>query len=316
LKTEYSKEKYLKRKEAKFAKKFSTVESTVHNVCEFWYNKDSNRIRGIRSDTLAQMLNLAGIRPDGRYLVVDEASGLIVTALLDRLGPDGRVLTICDVESPPAYPVMGHMNFDEKYVNTVLSSLNWATADEDYIPLLPPTEPDSGVYQSERQRRRLNKRKGVAESLNSTREELFSGEFEALIVASEYEPFSIVEKLSPYLAGSASIVVHSPHLQVVSELQAKLRALPQYLGSSVTESWLRRYQVLPGRTHPVMTTSGSGGYLLHAIRIYDNPNVSAVVLKYPRSKKRKTESSTPAPEAQGKDDEQDRSRLAEETTPS
>lgn len=58
----------------------------MHHVCEFWYKKDPNRIRGIRSDTLAQMMNLAGIRPDGRYLVVDEASGLIVTAVLDRLG--------------------------------------------------------------------------------------------------------------------------------------------------------------------------------------------------------------------------------------
>jgi len=36
----------------------------------------------------------------------------------------------------------------------------------------------------------------------------------SLIVASEYDPFSIVEKLYPYLAGSAPIVVHSPHGQV------------------------------------------------------------------------------------------------------
>jgi hypothetical protein len=35
-----------------------------------------------------------------------------------------------------------------------------------------------------------------------------------LVVASEYEPFSIVEKLSPYLGGSASVVVYSLHLQV------------------------------------------------------------------------------------------------------
>lgn len=80
-----------------------------------------------------------------------------------------------------------------------------------------------------------------------------------------------------------------------------------------------------------MTTSGSGGYLLHAIRMcvflqyispqtskehyrYDNPNVSAVVLKHPRSKKRKTESSTPVPE--GKNDEQVSFRMTEETLPS
>lgn len=38
--------------------------------------------------------------------------------------------------------------------------------------------------------------------------------FLSLIVASEYDPFSIVEKLYPYLAGSAPIVVQSPHIQV------------------------------------------------------------------------------------------------------
>lgn len=36
----------------------------------------------------------------------------------------------------------------------------------------------------------------------------------SLIVASQYDPFSILKTLSPYLGGSASIVVHSPHVQV------------------------------------------------------------------------------------------------------
>lgn len=35
-----------------------------------------------------------------------------------------------------------------------------------------------------------------------------------LLVASEYDAFQIVKSLSPYLAGSASIVVQSPFLQV------------------------------------------------------------------------------------------------------
>lgn len=96
------------------------------------------------------MMNFAGIRPGGRYLVIDEASGLLVTAVLERLGGmhiartschyanllsgEGRILTICDVESPPAYPIMTHMNFDEDIVNETLLSLNWATADEEYTP--------------------------------------------------------------------------------------------------------------------------------------------------------------------------------------
>jgi len=97
-------------------------------------------------------------------------------------------------------------------------------------------------------------------------------------VASAYDPLSILGKLFPYLGGSASVVVYSPHLQVVSDLQTTLRTNAQYLAPSVSESWLRRYQVLPGRTHPMMTTSGGGGYLLHAIKIYDDPSAEPVVV--------------------------------------
>ena len=49
-----------------------------------------------------------------------------------------------------------------------------------------------------------------------------------------------------------------------------MRPLPVYLAPSITEAWLRQYQVLPGRTHPLMNMSGSGGYILNAIYVYDD----------------------------------------------
>lgn len=76
----------------RFSKVFRTIEPTLHNVCEFWFNKDRSRIREIRPDTLAQMMSLAGVRPGGRYLVVEEASGLLVSAVLERLGGELRVV--------------------------------------------------------------------------------------------------------------------------------------------------------------------------------------------------------------------------------
>ncbi|KAF7972594.1 hypothetical protein HWV62_17398 [Athelia sp. TMB] len=289
LKTEYSKEKYKKRKEAKYSKSFTTVEPTLFNVCEYWFNKDHSRIRDIRVDTLSQMLNLANIRPGGRYIAVDDASGMVVSGILERMGGQGRLITICDVDSPPAYPVMTQMNFKKEAFASVLSSLNWATAQEDYTPVLPPSEPPDGKLHSERQKSRLNKRKAVSNSINGTREELFNGEFDGLIVASEYDPYSIVEKLYPYLAGSAPIVAHSPSLQILADLQAKCRSLPGYLGPTVTEAWLRRYQVLPGRTHPTMNTSGSGGFLFNVIKVYDDPTASSVLAQRHHSKRRKQE---------------------------
>ena len=128
-------------------------------MCEYWFKKDQNRIRDLRIDTLSQMLNLAGIRPGGRYIAVDDASGLLVSGILERLGGmfyfyfyfyfylrycrlidiivgSGRLITICDADSPPAYPVMTQMNFSRDS-SRVLSSLNWATADEEYTPRKP-----------------------------------------------------------------------------------------------------------------------------------------------------------------------------------
>jgi tRNA (adenine-N(1)-)-methyltransferase non-catalytic subunit len=32
------------------------------------------------------MLNMANIRPGGRYIAVDDASGLVVSGILDRMG--------------------------------------------------------------------------------------------------------------------------------------------------------------------------------------------------------------------------------------
>lgn len=59
----------------------------------------------------------------------------------------------------------------------------------------------------------------------------------------------------------------------------------------IQESWWREIQVLPMRTHPTMTTSGTGGYLLTGIRVIPSErpeslaNVKRQEGKLPRRKK-------------------------------
>ncbi|WFD20583.1 tRNA (adenine(58)-N(1))-methyltransferase non-catalytic subunit trm6 [Malassezia caprae] len=125
------------------------------------------------------------------------------------------------------------------------------------------------VYATERERQRARKKREGIEDFIATRQKFFDGEFDAVLVASPYEPYSVVRRLIPYLAGSSNVVVHSPHLQPLVEAQARMRANPAFVNVSVTEPWLRRYQVLPQRTHPDMMTSASAGYILHGIRILD-----------------------------------------------
>jgi tRNA (adenine-N(1)-)-methyltransferase non-catalytic subunit len=68
--------------------------------------------------------------------------------------------------------------------------------------------------------------------------------------------------------GSSQIVVYSPYLQVLAEILQHAKKQVEYLNPTITESWSRTYQVLPGRTHPLMMTSGTGGYLFHATKIF------------------------------------------------
>lgn len=70
----------------RYSKSFSTIKPTLFNVCDYWFKKDQSRLRDIRPDTLSQILNMANIRPGGRYLAVDDASGIVVAGLLERLG--------------------------------------------------------------------------------------------------------------------------------------------------------------------------------------------------------------------------------------
>ncbi|CAK5264273.1 unnamed protein product [Mycena citricolor] len=272
LKTEYSKEKYKKRKEAKYGKVFTCIEPTLFNVCEYWFRKDPARVRDIRIDALSQILHMANIRPGGRYLAVDDASGLLVAGILERMGGQGRLITLCNNDSPPAYPAVVNMNFNEETVAPVLASINWALTEQEHVPVVAPVELPSEQIKSDRQRTRMDRRKAAQDLINSIREEF-------LIVASDYEPHSILERLVPHLAGSASIVVQSPYGQVLSDLHGKIRGAPGYLCPSVSEVWMRRYQVLPGRTHPTMNTSGTGGFIFHAIKVFDDGTANAVTAK-------------------------------------
>jgi tRNA (adenine-N(1)-)-methyltransferase non-catalytic subunit len=73
----------------------------------------------------------------------------------------------------------------------------------------------------------------------------------------------------PLLAPSSPFVVFSPWQQPLAEAMSQLTASKAALMLQLQESWMRPYQVLPGRTHPHMnmTTGGTGGYILSGITV-------------------------------------------------
>ena len=90
---------------------------------------------------------------------------------------------------------------------------------------------------------------------------------DGLIVASRQHPTALLEALLPYLAPSRPWAVFSPYKEPLMDAYTRVKEGGRAVAVSLSETWLRQHQVLPGRTHPHVNMSGSGGYILSGIYV-------------------------------------------------
>ena len=93
--------------------------------------------------------------------------------------------------------------------------------------------------------------------------------FTSLILASPaLEPLDALRECLPLCAPSAPFAAWCPFSQPLADALHALRRERLAVNLALTEPWLRRHQVLPGRTHPTMTTgAGAGGFVLSGVWI-------------------------------------------------
>ena len=80
-------------------------------------------------------------------------------------------------------------------------------------------------------------------------------------------PIEVMQLVLYALQPSASIVVFSPILSNLVDLQEYLLQSHQGANVRIEELWTREQQVLPCRTHPVMSMHAASGFILSAIKI-------------------------------------------------
>uniref|UniRef100_W5LCQ5 tRNA (adenine(58)-N(1))-methyltransferase non-catalytic subunit TRM6 n=1 Tax=Astyanax mexicanus TaxID=7994 RepID=W5LCQ5_ASTMX len=90
---------------------------------------------------------------------------------------------------------------------------------------------------------------------------------DGLVIASRFSPCSALLCLLKFVAPSRPFVVYCQYREPLIECYTKLREQGGAISLRLTDSWLRHYQVLPNRTHPVLLMSGGGGYLLSGITV-------------------------------------------------
>lgn len=203
-----------------------------------------------------------------------------------------------DTSSPqpsPAHPLHSHLR--------TITLLQLVDPSADSTCAAEPVSVDDLSHEgltSPRRAKLVRKRKrweGVMGDVADTR----AGGFDGLLVASYMEPVGLLRLLLPLLHGGAKIVIYSPHVERLTELvdlfstarrNAFLRARKtrdertaegsaledceedfpldprEVLRPELQTSRVRKWQCLPGRTHPLMTAKGGAeGYLFTGVKV-------------------------------------------------
>lgn len=109
-KTEFSKQKYLKKKQQKYMPRVRFLRCTAESLCRTYRLKNPAKICNLREDSLGQVLVYSNIFAGGQVLVVDTCMGLVTGAIAERQGGSGRI--ICPYEGQqPAADILRRFNF-------------------------------------------------------------------------------------------------------------------------------------------------------------------------------------------------------------
>ncbi|NXP41132.1 TRM6 methyltransferase, partial [Leiothrix lutea] len=143
----------------------------------------------------------------------------------------------------------------------------------------------------EKQMKQWERRKKLKEAAALLREKNADG----LIVASKFHPTPLLLSLLEFVAPSRPFVVYCQYKEPLLDCYTRLRERGGVINLKLSESWLRNYQVLPDRSHPKLTMSGGGGYLLSGITVLleqgraEGSTPEAPKLEEPSSKRCKLE---------------------------
>ncbi|XP_041469150.1 tRNA (adenine(58)-N(1))-methyltransferase non-catalytic subunit TRM6-like [Lytechinus variegatus] len=119
---------------------------------------------------------------------------------------------------------------------------------------------------SDAETRRERKRQKL-DQMAKTTELLLEKNMDTLLIATKFHPAPILLALIDHLGLSRPFAVFSPYKEALVECYVKLREMGGVINLSITETWHREYQVLPDRTHPMITMNHAGGYILTGMHV-------------------------------------------------
>ncbi|KAI0462660.1 hypothetical protein LJB42_004156 [Komagataella kurtzmanii] len=291
-KTQYSQEKYLKRKQEKFLRRFTIEYLGASEMLQYYRLKDPQRVLDMSNESLGLILSYANIRPGGNYILVDETGGVLLYAMLERMENEGSILVAHENEHPNLI-ALNYSNYSPELLEKMVSNLNWLQFLE-----ADTQRPQWNNYPQEKidrltppRRSHYLRKKRATDRVNNILDTVEQGNFDGLIYASTLYPPTLIPRILDTLGGSRPVVIYSPFKEILSETFHVLQKDYRILAPSIYETRVRQYQTIIGRIHPLMTTKGGGGYVLHATRVIPKEGGVTAVGRGIKSKRLKLDDS-------------------------
>ena len=310
-KTEFSKAKYIKRKQMKYQPRCRMVRCTGASICEAYFLREPRKIMNLREDTLAQILAYSNVCAGCQVMVYENCMGIITGALAQRMGGYGKIISLYQAQQMSFTEMITRFNlsFAEnqsvKWLHTgeVLADdaarpvapstggagvveegseevVDYELADREQLVWPCPLQPHTRTYlenmSSDRERADFVAKRCARFARKLTRHTVLEARrwvhdpqrlCSSIILATKYDPTACLLKMLPHLAPSCPFVVYSEFIEPLAECFRELQRQNLAINLRLTDTWYREYQVLPGRTHPNMNMSQSGGFLLTGVKL-------------------------------------------------
>lgn len=281
-KTAFSQDKYLARKRAKFDLRVRLIKPTASSLCDMYFSKSPEKTMNLRVDALGILLAYSGVQSGARVIVYENCTGLVTGAVAERLGGAGVLLNVFTGPNPPGTELLRMLNLSpdcmRAIVHTPIQIFDVVNVDES-IDSVPIKYNPNAELQSDNEEHVYLPNPARAEAIamrvkrGAVKQWLRSG-CDCLVVATRYDVVKIFDTLLKYVAPSGTFSAYCTHLQDAADLQYALQLSRMAIRVELWESSLVHHQVLPGRTHPEMSDSATGGYVVTGVRIETAPNMA------------------------------------------
>jgi tRNA (adenine58-N1)-methyltransferase non-catalytic subunit len=263
-KTEFSQEKYLKKKEKKYCEYIQIRKPTIRLLAHIYYRQDYEKILGMRMDSLSQIISYAGVNASGKYLLYDAGScGLASAAFLNSMGPlgDSKLIVMHPGNFTQKQAVFA-LNLDEKHLSKCISVNIYSVLRQFYQGKAEESDHDEEPSESKKikldseietngnHKKSKNARRQKWIDENEEAIEILRQKVDGLTVVSKEDPFPIIKELLPFVHAGRPIVIFHHCKELLMECFQSMKQLNCAVNLRLFSTFMRNIQVLPRRTHP------------------------------------------------------------------